>query len=83
MDILLRIVEPTVGHTETWYKKDENTVLVEGYYPYNYPPDSVHELPIEEALRQFALLMSEGWDVVEYCHWHDFVDRYETLPLAN
>lgn len=67
------------SHKEEWNIQKDDTVLVKGVYPGNYPcTTTTHTMSKVEALRQYALMTCpcEGWEViVSKKSWHSFIEK--------
>lgn len=67
-------------HNEWWEVVDDHIEVTSICY-FNYPKKGKYVLTNIEALRQYALLTSEGWYVVDYKEqWHEFV---ENISVTN
>lgn len=65
------------GAVEDWFSSDDR-IIVSGVYPQNFPARSLHELGVNDAIRQFVLMITgEGWslnsDFSE--NWHSFIEK--------
>lgn len=64
---------------EEWFDiEDREKILVKFNTPQNWPEKGSHYLTIEEAMRQFCLMVSaEGWYVSEETGFHDLIEKYQ------
>lgn len=77
----VKLVHNSYPHTEWWTILDDDIIQVYADTPYNYPPNSLHVLPLRQALRQLALMASdlEGWEIEDADDvWHSLIDSMET-----
>lgn len=70
-------------HVETWWEDNDGGVYVESRCPHNSPSNSDHRLSFAEALRQYALLRSEGWNIRDEYDWHEYVDEHSVPSPVN
>ena len=63
---------------EEWYLSDDEQIFVISDCPTNYPKHTEHTMTVQEALRQYAMMVSptEGWEVFEDNGWRDFIMEF-------